>query len=87
MAWKAANHTKSKEKFKLKTLPNTLNASYPPLGRIYHVSPLNHPVSKEFYQLCAYFSAFDNELINLNLREAWDVMHEIKIRLLHKVYK
>jgi hypothetical protein len=32
-------------------------------------------------------SPFDNELIKHKPREEWDVMHEIKIRLLHKVYK
>jgi hypothetical protein len=32
-------------------------------------------------------SPFDNELIKHKLREAWDAMHEIKIRVLHKVYK
>jgi hypothetical protein len=30
---------------------------------------------------------FGNELIKHNLREARDAMHEIKIRVLHKVYK
>jgi hypothetical protein len=30
---------------------------------------------------------FGNELIKHNLREAWDAMHEIKIRVFHKVYK
>jgi hypothetical protein len=35
------------------TLPNTLNASSPPLDRHYYVSFLNHPVSKEFNQLSA----------------------------------
>jgi hypothetical protein len=33
------------------------------------------------------FSPFGNELIKLNPREAWDAIHEIKIRVLHKVYK
>jgi hypothetical protein len=32
-------------------------------------------------------SPFDNELIKHKLREAWDAMHEIKIRVLHKVKK
>jgi hypothetical protein len=30
---------------------------------------------------------FGNELIKHNPREEWDAMHEIKIRVLHKVYK
>jgi hypothetical protein len=32
-------------------------------------------------------SLFGNELIKLKPREAWDAMHEIKNRVLHKVYK
>jgi hypothetical protein len=32
-------------------------------------------------------SPFGNELIKHKLREEWDAMHEIKIRVLHKVYK
>jgi hypothetical protein len=32
-------------------------------------------------------SPFGNELVKHNLREAWDAMHEIKIRVLHMVYK
>jgi hypothetical protein len=32
-------------------------------------------------------SLFGNELMKLNLREAWDAMLDIKIRVLHKVYK
>jgi hypothetical protein len=36
------------------TLPNTLNANSPLYIVIYHVFSLNHPVSKEFYQLYAH---------------------------------
>jgi hypothetical protein len=36
--------------------------------------------------LCTLLSPFGNELIKHNPRE-WDAMHEIKIRVLHKVYK
>jgi hypothetical protein len=32
-------------------------------------------------------SPFGNELIKHKLREAWDGMHEIEIRVIHKVYK
>jgi hypothetical protein len=32
-------------------------------------------------------SPFDNEVIKHNLGEECDDMHEIKIRVLHKVYK
>jgi hypothetical protein len=41
MARKEANQRKSKEMVNPKTPPNTLNVSSP-LGRIYHVSSLNH---------------------------------------------
>jgi hypothetical protein len=80
---------KSKEKLKIKKLPlkqpppNKLS----PLDRHYHVSSLNHPVSKEFNQLCAQSLPFGNELIKHNPREEQDAMHEIKIRVLHKAYK
>jgi hypothetical protein len=32
-------------------------------------------------------SPFGNELIKHKPREEWDAMHEMKIRVLHKVYK
>jgi hypothetical protein len=32
-------------------------------------------------------SRFGNELIKHNPREEWDAMHEIKIRVFHKLYK
>jgi hypothetical protein len=32
-------------------------------------------------------SPIGNEFIKHKPREAWDAMHEIKIRVLHKVYK
>jgi hypothetical protein len=62
---KRQNHEKSKKSSKLKqklkintplksTPANTLNASSPHLIVVYHVSSLNHPVSKEFNQLCAH---------------------------------
>jgi hypothetical protein len=48
-------HNSSKSTLPMKsTLPNTLNASSPSKIVIYHVSSLNHPISKEFYQLCAH---------------------------------
>jgi hypothetical protein len=37
--------------------------------------------------LCTLLSPFGNELIKYNPREERDAMHEIKIRVLHKVYK
>jgi hypothetical protein len=36
------------------TPPSTLNTNSPPEIVIYHVSSLNHPISKEFNQLCAH---------------------------------
>jgi hypothetical protein len=58
-----------------------------PLDRYYHVSSLNHPVSKSSTNFVHNLSPFGNELIKYNPREEWDAMHEIKIRVLHKVYK
>jgi hypothetical protein len=54
---KAQNQNRASKKSsnsKLKTPPNTLNATSPPLDRYYHVSSLKHPVSKEFNQFCAH---------------------------------
>jgi hypothetical protein len=53
-AQKSKKSSNSTQKLKLNTPPNTLNASSPPYIVIYHVSSLNHLVSKEFYQLCAH---------------------------------
>jgi hypothetical protein len=44
----------SNSKLKLKIPPKQTQGKLSPLGRHYHVSSLNHPVSKEFNQLCAY---------------------------------
>jgi hypothetical protein len=58
-----------------------------PLGRHYHVSSLNHPISKSLTNFVHNFSPFGNELIKHNPREERDAMHEIKIMVLHKIYK
>jgi hypothetical protein len=58
-----------------------------PLDKYYHVSSLNHPISKSLTDFVHNLSPFGNELIKHNSREEWDAMHEIKIRVLHKVYK
>jgi hypothetical protein len=58
-----------------------------PLGRYYHASSLNHLISKSAINFVHNLSPFDNELIKQKSREEGDVMHEIKIRVLHKVYK
>jgi hypothetical protein len=57
------------------------------LGRYYHASSLNHPISKSSTNFLHNLSPLGNELIKHNLREERDAMHEIKIRVLHKVYK
>jgi hypothetical protein len=53
----------------------------------YQVSSLNHPISKSLTNFVQNLSIFGNELIKHNLREERDVMHEIQIRVLNKVYK
>jgi hypothetical protein len=57
-----------------------------PLDKHYHVSSLNHPVSKSSTNFVHNLSPFGNELVKDKLREEWDAMHEIKIRVFHKVY-
>jgi hypothetical protein len=71
-----------------KTPPETdSQCKLSPLGRNYHVSSLNHLISKSSTNFVHILSPFDNELIKHNLREARDTMHDIEIRVLHKVYK
>jgi hypothetical protein len=53
----------------------------------YHISSLNHPISKSSTNFVHNLSPFGNELIKHKSREEWDAMHEIKIRMLHKAYK
>jgi hypothetical protein len=53
----------------------------------YHVSSLNHPISKSPTNFVHNLSPFGNELIKHNSREERNTMHEIKIRVLHKAYK
>jgi hypothetical protein len=43
-------------------------------------------LAKEFYQLCAHSLPLCNELIKHKMREV-DAMHEIKIRVLHRLYQ
>jgi hypothetical protein len=63
---------KEKLKLKLKTPPKQSQYKLSSLDRFYHVSSLNHPVSREFYKFCAYSLSppFGNELIKHNPREA-----------------
>jgi hypothetical protein len=44
-------------------------------------------LAKSYTNFVHNLSPFGNELIKHNLREAWDAIYEIKIRVLHKVYK
>jgi hypothetical protein len=76
MQWKAS-HT-----------PYFSQCKISPVGRIYHVfhkllSTTQLP--KEFYHFVHILSPFGNELIKHRPREV-DVIHEIKIRVLHKLY-
>jgi hypothetical protein len=57
------------------------------LDRHYHVSSLNHLISKSSTNFVHNLSPFGNELIKHKPREERDAMHEIKIRVLHKAYK
>jgi hypothetical protein len=58
-----------------------------PLDIHYHVSSVNHPISKSSTNFVHNLSPFGKELIKHNSREECDAVHEIKIRVLHKVYK
>jgi hypothetical protein len=73
-----ASQSKWQRRLKIKKLktPPEINSSkhsqykLSPLDRHYHVSSLNHLVSKEFNQLCAQsLSLFGNELIKHKPRE------------------
>jgi hypothetical protein len=46
----------------------------------------NHRLAKEFYHFVHILSPFGNELIKHKPREV-DAMHEIKIRVLHRLYQ
>jgi hypothetical protein len=73
--------TKSSQNLKspLESTPhNTLNVNSPPQIDIYHISPLNHPISKSSPNFVHAPSPFDNELIKHKPREERDDMHEIQ---------
>jgi hypothetical protein len=89
IAWKAAKQRKSKEELKMtnsKTPPTLSMQALPLLIDIYRVSSLNHPISKGSTNFVHILSPIGNELIKHKWEEG-DAMHEIKIRLLHKIYK
>jgi hypothetical protein len=79
---KAKRTSKSQKLIKLQTQCKPF-----PLDRYYHVFSHNHPISKSSTNFLYNLSPFGNELIKHNLREEQDAMHEIKIRVFHKVYK
>jgi hypothetical protein len=58
-----------------------------PLERYYPAYSLNHLISKSLTNFVHNLSPFGNELIKYNPIEERDDMHEIKIMVLHKVYK
>jgi hypothetical protein len=84
--WQVKRQTK--EKLKLKTPPEINSPQYSqcklsPLGRIYHVSSLNDPVSIRVLSiLCTFSPRLIINSSNLNREK-----HEIKIMVLHKLYK
>jgi hypothetical protein len=71
------------------TLPYLSQCKLSPFGRIYHVFHKllsTTRLAKEFYHFVHILSPFGNELIKHKSREE-DAMHEIKIRVLHKLYQ
>jgi hypothetical protein len=84
---RAKKSSKTQKAHKTQKLSLTLSMQALPLGRYYHVSSLNHPISKNSTNFVHNLSPFDNELIKHKSREERDAIHEIKIRLLHKAYK
>jgi hypothetical protein len=67
---KKSSKTQAHKTPPVQTPPNTLNARSPPLGRHYHVSSLNHPISKSSINFVHNLSPFGNEFIKHNPREA-----------------
>jgi hypothetical protein len=56
---KSKKSSKPKQKLKINTppeinIPLTLSMQAPPIDRHYHISSLNHPISKKFNQLYAH---------------------------------
>jgi HKD family nuclease len=71
------------------TLPYLSQCKLSPFGRIYHVFHKllsTTRLAKEFYHFVDILSPFGNELMKHKLREV-DAMHEIKIRVLHRLYQ
>jgi hypothetical protein len=69
-----AKQRKGKKKSRTKLppetkLPLTLSMQALPLGRFYHISSLNHSVSKSSINFVHILSPFGNELIKHNLKE------------------
>jgi hypothetical protein len=57
---------------------NTLNETSPPYINFYHVSSLNHLISKSSTNFVPMLSPFGNKLIKHNLKEERDAMYEIQ---------
>jgi hypothetical protein len=81
-----------KEKLKFKTpheinSSNTLSISSTPYVEFIMFFLSITRLAKKFYQLCAHSLPFGNEFIKHKLRKAWDAMHEIKIRVHHRLYQ
>jgi hypothetical protein len=96
--WQTKEKAKKSSNSKLplkQTFPNTLYASSPPSGRIYHVSSLNHLVNKRVLPTLCTFSpllAMDSPNTNREKHEIVDVSyvapqaHEIINVALHRKY-
>jgi hypothetical protein len=91
--WKGHKTNKLHEKWQTKERAKKSSKSNSPILSMqalllkidmYHVSSLNHPISKSSTKFVHILSPFGNELIKHRLREE-DTMHEIKIRVLHKI--
>jgi hypothetical protein len=76
----------SKSTLLKQTPPKPSQCKLSPLDRHYHISSLNHLVSKSSTNFVHNLSPFGNELIKHKPREEWDAMYHIKIRVLHKIY-
>jgi hypothetical protein len=70
--WQRRAKKSSKSQRPTKLPPEQTQCKLSPLGRHYHVSSLNLPVTMSSTNFIHIFSPFDNELIKHNLREARD---------------
>jgi hypothetical protein len=96
MARKAANqreklriaqNSKTQTQKSKQTPPEQTQCKHSPLKNIITFLLSTTGLAKSSTNFVHILSPFGNELIKHNPREAGDAMHEIKIRVLHKVYK